>query len=143
MKRTEILLIILAILFVVYAIGNAEERTLQWDPNTEPDLAGYRVYYGHTQGGPYVGAGISWNGMAFVSPVDVGNVTEVVFDLPDGDWYFVATAYDNEIPSLESDYSNEVFVKISNPPNPPSMFRLFIQTVMNWIRGWFSGFSIS
>ena len=41
----------------------ASELTLAWDPNTEPDLAGYNLYYG-TQSGAY----------DFV--IDVGNITQ-------------------------------------------------------------------
>ena len=26
------------------------EVTIEWDPNTEPDLAGYKVYYGNISG---------------------------------------------------------------------------------------------
>jgi len=79
------------------SIVKMSDVTLQWEANTEPDLAGYRIYYGIRSG-------------FYSSIIDVGNVIEfTITKLPDGmSYYFVATAYDNEIPSLESDYSNEV-----------------------------------
>jgi len=69
--------------------------TLEWNPNTEEDLAGYKIYCG-TTGGDYD------------YTVDVGNQTEyTVTDLEEGLlYYFAATAYD--LLGNESDYSNEV-----------------------------------
>jgi chitodextrinase len=75
--------------------------TLEWDAVT--GATGYRIYYGTTQGGPYlqsVGAG-----------VDVGNVTTYTVTGLGGAtrYYFVATAYDA---ANESAFSNEVFKDI-------------------------------
>jgi hypothetical protein len=36
--------------------GYAMDVTLGWDANSETDLAGYKIYYGVNQGGPYNGA---------------------------------------------------------------------------------------
>jgi len=71
-------------------------QTLEWDANTEPDIAGYRVYQG-TQPGVYGPA-----------PVDVGNVTSYQ---PQGvDWthraYFAVQAYNTA--ALVSPLSTEV-----------------------------------
>jgi hypothetical protein len=68
---------------------------LAWDPNEEPTVAGYKIYYG-TVSGSY-----SWC-------VDAGNVTTFTLsDLSVGVVYYsVATAYDTS--RLESGYSNEV-----------------------------------
>ena len=73
----------------------ASALTLAWDPNTEDDLAGYRVYFG-TQSGDYG------------SIIDVGNVTEyTVTGLdPETRYYFALTAYDTSW--NESDFSEEV-----------------------------------
>lgn len=56
--------------------------TLDWSPNTEPDLAGYRVYHGTAPGsyGPAVDVGLA--------------TTYTVSDLPAGTHYFTVTAYD-------------------------------------------------
>jgi len=40
----------------------AAQIRLAWDPNTESDLAGYKVYYGTTSG-------------KYGTPIDAGNVT--------------------------------------------------------------------
>ena len=69
--------------------------TLEWDPNTEPDIAGYIVYYGfETRNYQY--------------SIDVGKKTSVtVEDLEPGvTYYFAATAYNAE--GYESDFSEEI-----------------------------------
>jgi hypothetical protein len=73
----------------------AGTATLTWDPNTEADLSGYRVYHG-TESGNYS------------TIIDAGNVTEyTVNGLDDGKTYFFAvTAYDTS--GNVSGYSNEV-----------------------------------
>ncbi|MBW2339730.1 MAG: fibronectin type III domain-containing protein [Deltaproteobacteria bacterium] len=83
----------------------AQHVTLEWDANTEPDLAGYNVYYKTgSSGPPYNGTGATEGN----SPIDVGNVTQFTLTgLPDGvTHYFVVTAYNTG--DVESDYSNEV-----------------------------------
>lgn len=86
----------------------ASALTVAWDPNTEDDLAGYKVYYG-TQSGNY----------DFV--VDVGNVAQyTVSNLePETQYYFAVTAYDTS--GNESDFSEEVGSITSEgpPPEPP------------------------
>ncbi len=83
----------------------ASALTLAWDPNTEPDLAGYQVYYG-TQPGMY----------DFV--LDVGNITQyTVTGLePETRYYFALTAYDTSW--NESDFSDEVSAVTGNDPSP-------------------------
>ena len=79
--------------------------TLAEDPTTEPQLAGYKVYYEMGSSGPrYDGTGPSEGD----SPIDVGNETEFTLDgLTNGVIYFFAvTAYDTE--GYETYYSNEV-----------------------------------
>ncbi|MFX0200361.1 MAG: CFI-box-CTERM domain-containing protein [Candidatus Hodarchaeota archaeon] len=73
----------------------ASSLTLAWSPNTEPDLAGYKVYYG-TRSRDYD------------SSIDVSNVTQyTVTDLePEPRYYFALTAYD--FSGYESDFSAEV-----------------------------------
>ena len=71
--------------------------TLAWDMNNEPNVAGYKIYYGKAS------RNYDWF-------IDVGNVTQVtITDLPNGStYYFAATAYDNSNPPIESTYSDEV-----------------------------------
>ena len=75
--------------------GHCSQVTLTWDPNSEPDLAGYDIYYG-TSSGNY-----QWN-------IDVGNVTTYTLTgLNMGVTYYIAaTAYNTQ--GLESGFSNEV-----------------------------------
>lgn len=69
--------------------------TLAWDANTEPDLAGYNIYYGETSGD-------------YTDSIDVKNVTEyTIRDLVPGKrYFFAATAYDED--DNESAYSEEL-----------------------------------
>ena len=71
------------------------QTTLEWDPNAEPDLAGYRLYYGLSSGD-------------YQYSVDVGNqTTYTITDLEASKTYYIAaTAYNTT--GLESGYSNEV-----------------------------------
>lgn len=111
----------LLVLFVLLFTGQviAGTITLEWDANTEPDLAGYKLYYKIgsdtiTNTAPYDGAGLIYNGTAIDSPIDVGLLTPVngkvrvtLENIQANQKYcFAVTAYDNESPSLESNYGN-------------------------------------
>ena len=69
------------------------------------DLAGIRFYESQVTGGPYT------------QIADEPGCT-VDIDRPSGDWYFVATAYNDA--GEESDYSNETLKNISSIPAPPT-----------------------
>ena len=150
MKRFFSHLAIIFSIFFLLGVGGpgvvqkANATGLQWDANTEPDLAGYKVYYGRISGGPYDGQGALLGSQMFNSPVDVGNVTTVDLDMPLGTWYFVVTAYDSEVPVLESDYSNEVSDIVSNgPPDPPQNLAVrVLQAIMNFFKGLFGGLRV-
>jgi subtilase family serine protease len=70
------------------------EALLSWNPNPEPDIAGYRTHYGTAS-------------RDYREHMDVGNVTSAtVSPLASGlTYYFAVTAYNHE--GLESDFSNE------------------------------------
>ena len=103
---------LLAIASLLIACGGSSDRvssatsttagtaTLAWDAVTDPNLHGYRVYYG-TFAGTYLqspGQGV---------PVGNGATTYQVTGLSTGaTYYFVVTAYDMQ--GNESPYSNEV-----------------------------------
>lgn len=91
MKRV---LHITAFLFFL-STAEAAHLDLAWSPNEEPDLAGYRVYYG-TSPREYIGF------------VDTGKVTTCRLDnLLDHVTYFISvTAYDRA--GNESGFSEEV-----------------------------------
>ena len=89
--------------FIVFSsVASGAEIRIAWDPNTEPDLAGYKVYWGKTS-------------RTYEESIDVGNVTTYVLPgLTKGETYFIAvTAYDTE--NNESDFSNEVSGAASEP----------------------------
>ncbi len=72
---------------------------VSWNPNSEPDLDGYKVYYGTLSG-------------TYAQVLDVGAVTSAdVSSLGEGrTYYFAVTAYD--IDGNESGFSNEAFILI-------------------------------
>jgi hypothetical protein len=77
-------------------VSNAlAQVVLAWDPNTEPTLAGYKVYVGTASG-------------VYSTPINVGNVTTyTVLNLAPGSvYFFVVTAFD--VNGFESGWSNEV-----------------------------------
>lgn len=109
MKR--LLLILLMVL--IPALVSAMEIALTCDPNTETDLAGYRLYYGNVSGGPYTKYAQDF-------PYGPGVVPDFRLTLPDGLKYIVATAYDKE--GLESPYSNEI--NTDGSPKAPGSLKI-------------------
>ena len=83
-------------LLVAFSLCNAAQSvTLAWDPNPEPDIAKYKVYYGTQSGNPD-------------QSFDAGNVTTTtVVNLADGTTYFFTVRAINTA-GLESGPSNEV-----------------------------------
>ena len=87
----------------------ATQVTIEWTPNTEPDLAGYRVFY-REQNQSYDYANPSWEGTAPYC---------TIYDLDESKTYcFVVRAFDTE--EFESGSSNEVcqepLVILNQPP---------------------------
>jgi len=111
-------LIIFALFICLYNSGYAADITLKWAPNTEPDLAGYKIYYSGFSGAPYDGVDIDQGpspiSLTIDDPddpyyVDPDNPELLLTGLDDNEDYFlVVTAYDNEEPYNESGFSNEV-----------------------------------
>jgi len=87
--------------------ATAGSLSLAWDPNTEDDLAGYKVHIGISS-------------QTFSQIIDVGHVTAfTATDLLEGETYFsTVTAYD--IFMNESGFSNEVSttIPVTTPPPP-------------------------
>jgi hypothetical protein len=85
-----------ALVLVVGALGApvfAGDAIVSWDPNTEPDLAGYTIHYGTSSG-------------AYSVAVAVGLTTSyTVTGLNAGTYYFAVTAENTS--GAGSDYSNE------------------------------------
>ena len=83
--------------------------TMEWSPNSEPDLAGYRVFF-REEGQSYDYTYPSWEGT---------ETTRTIYNLDETKtYYFVARAFDTE--GLESGDSNEVcFEPAGTPANEP------------------------
>ena len=95
-------------LLVCSSVFGADVK-LTWDPNSETDLAGYRVYRADKAGGPYKQAG---------ADVMAPDVVFTDTNLSDGTFFWVVTAFDAD--GNESGYSNEVTKRIdTTPPEPP------------------------
>src|SRR5438552_15709445 len=99
----------------------AADVALSWSSNTEPDLAGYKVYYGAASHG-------------YGNPVVIGLQTSyTVTGLSNGTYYFSVTAYDTS--GNESGFSNEVSKAISGSPDttPPSILNVLDGDISNLI----------
>ena len=118
-------------LFFTCQVHASQSVNLAWDPNSEPDLAGYRVYFGTGSGN-------------YTQTMEVETPSATVPDLTEGVvYYFAVTAYNTE--GVESGYSNEVSYAVPtsdarrrrsfNPQQPhpiphPLRFRRRIQTII-------------
>ena len=97
---------------VAFAAGSA---TLNWNANTESDLAGYKVYYGTASRGLITHPR---NG-GYTNNVSVTGTSKVISNLTEGKtYYFSVTAYDTS--NNESAYSQEKtkFIPLSNTTTP-------------------------
>ena len=94
------ILVFSLIALLLTANAHSAQLNLAWDPNTEPELAGYKLYYGQSSG-------------RYDSTVDVGNqIAYTLSGLEEGRTYYVAvTAYDAD--HSESAFSNELSISIS------------------------------
>ena len=113
-------LLVLFTLLLAPNIAYCFDRSFAWDKNTEPDLAGYYIYYKNgSSGAPYNGTGAYEGDSPIKIPLaslnDPENPEYIIHDLSGtGTFYFVATAYD--IYDNESGYS----VELSYQPSAPS-----------------------
>lgn len=105
--RKLILIFLMFLFFASYV--HAKDVTLTWNKNTEPDLAGYRLYYSNE------GQNFSKEKMeelpVMETPTHLMDVADGVF------WFFAVTAFDKE--GLESGFSNVVFTFDGNAPKAP------------------------
>jgi len=95
-RRASIIILACALSMAAFATAAyAASVELEWDPNTEPELAGYKIYWGTSSGN-------------YGSSKDVGKTTiYTIAGLDEGKtYYFAATAYDGS--KNESGYSNQV-----------------------------------
>lgn len=94
-RKLSLYFIVLFLTLLFSKVGLAAQIRIAWDPNTEPDVAGYKIYYG-TSSKSYTGS------------ADVGNVTSCTLKgLKKGETQYIAvTAYNSS--GSESGYSSEV-----------------------------------
>jgi hypothetical protein len=88
--------------FLFSHFASASEVTLAWDPVSQPEVSGYRLYYGTLSG-------------RYHTSLDAGDTTSYkVSNLAPGTYFFAVTAYID--PGEESDFSNEVqYTVIAEP----------------------------
>ncbi|HMJ90625.1 MAG TPA: Ig-like domain-containing protein, partial [Candidatus Acidoferrum sp.] len=93
-------------MLLAFATTSAQAASLEWNPNSETNLAGYRVYTGEATRG-------------YTSVVDVGNTTQFPLNslTPRKTFFFAVTAYDTD--GLESDFSDEVTYAVPGTNLPP------------------------
>jgi len=106
-------LLVISILFLQFpfdAIADCDVR-FSWLPNSEPNLAGYKIYYGTDDGGPYTDE-IDFGAGELVD----GRIHGEIEGLPCGiTYHFVCVAYNTN--EEESDYSRQVTVTLQDPGN--------------------------
>lgn len=103
----RIALWLVVLYYALLALTSCRGAVLEWDPNPESNLAGYRVYFGETSRG-------------YTEVVDVGN-TVMHFVPNEKPGFLAVTAYDTD--GLESDFSEEVFWQ-GRWPRPAMLWRL-------------------
>ena len=107
LSRNLVFFSVLLVALLISVWARAEQVTLAWDANTEPDLAGYKVHYGIASG-------------SYTTIVDVHKVTTaIVTGLTAGQtYYFVVTAYNAA--NKESGYSNQVSYSVAAANGAPA-----------------------
>ena len=94
-----LLAVFLLLILILPHTAYSAQISLEWDANTEPNLAGYKIHYGVSSGD-------------YDNTVDIGNYTScTISELQEGQtYYFAASAYD--LNGNQSGYSNEVLTQI-------------------------------
>jgi hypothetical protein len=106
-KKGRFRMLIAALILTARGLVFADSVTVSWQPNSEPDLSGYKLYYGTTS-------------RNYIFVRDVGDSTQVqVSGLTPGiTYYFALTAYD--INGNESGYSQEIPFTVADT-HPPEI----------------------
>ena len=116
MKALKTTIFICFILLLFAGMARAETQvTFAWDAVKSEDLAGYRLYQSKTSGKYTYGKD------QCAADIPAGTETATLEAVPDGAWYWVATAYDHE--GNETGPSNEVTATFdTTPPGlPPNL----------------------
>jgi hypothetical protein len=112
-KISPSMIVTLILLLASHGVCFATTVILNWDADTDPNVAGYKVYYqadSSTQ--PYQGSGAAQG----ASPIDVRNQTTArISGLdPNHAYFFAVTSYD--VFGTESSYSNPASIAETAPP---------------------------
>jgi len=91
---------------------------LAWDPSPDPQVVGYRIYYGATSGNYTNSAPVGLVTSATLTGLAVGTK-----------YYFAATAFDNT--GGESDFSNETSYTPAAPANQPPTLNGLVNVTIN------------
>jgi len=151
MKILFITLVIMLFALYPFSDTNAAGVTLQWDANTEPDLAGYIIYW-ETESHCPDNAGEceqpikdsiykNFKAVILSELPDKDNPTYEVKGLDNTkDYFFAVKAFDSETPQLISEYSNQVKLSANSngPPAKPTLRSVIwkiIQAVVGAIKG--------
>ncbi len=127
-KKLSLWTVLIFWLLLYVSMAYPASVTLQWDANTEPDLAGYKIHYdevshcpnGETDcnnpTGTFVGTGATEGASPIRFTSTPANPEITINNLDNSkDYFFTITAFDTE--DLESDHSNQVGTKkILEPP---------------------------
>jgi hypothetical protein len=126
------LILVLVILGFFGGSSHALDVTLAWDPNPEPNISFYILYYDTDQGAPYepdigdyveaysVDGKSTWHIGPFAPPIWLpSSITRITLKLPssDRDFFFAVRAFDVE--GRVSAYSREIAVIAPAWINPP------------------------
>ena len=100
--------ILLVLCILSFGRPLAQSITLQWDSNTEPDLAGYNIYRSTSSGAGYIQLNPSLTSATSFedTAVETGSV-----------YYYVVTAVNTS--QMESSFSNEIASNVTVPSNNP------------------------
>ena len=111
---------ILFVSLLLASLAAADTLTLEWNPNSEPDLAGYSVLM-REAGQGYDYASPAWQGTE--TTCTINNILDTI------KYYFVVRAFDTE--GYESENSNEVAYFMGTVPDgkPPGKVQTVIITI--------------
>lgn len=115
----KLILAAILVVLILPALAAASTVVLEWDPNTEADLAGYKVYYSNTDAQPFTGTGATQGPAPVIIPKGTNTATLSGMD-PTKAYYFAITAYNTA--GMESLYSN--IVNIPKFPAIPHNLRI-------------------
>lgn len=126
----KIILTIICFLAMASFVCAGTNVTFQWDANSESDLAGYKIYRSNVSGDYSSPANVL--DIPLSALADTGEPQYTEEDVPDGEWFWVATAYDTS--GNESGYSNEVTDSLdATAPETPQNLTIW-QKIIAWFK---------